>query len=374
MKILRYIGISILIAGSLFAAAFFVKTNNKSAITFETKKMFKTSIEKKTVVTGKVIPEDEVEITPQIQGIIDGIYVEEGDQVKNGDLLAKIKVVPNEQNLNSAEGRLANSRIILKNAKIEYERNKNLFKNGIISKQQFDNVELNYNQAKLDVSNSKSDLQIIRLGSKGGSASANTNIRATVAGTVLEIPVEKGDQVIASNSFNAGTTVATIADLNKMIFEGKVDEAEVGKLVIGMPLEVNLGAVEDKSLKAKLKFIAPKGNEEQGAVQFKIEADLFLNDSIFVRAGYSANASLILERKDSVMAISESLLQFDSKTEEPYVEIEVSDQKFERKDIEIGISDGVNVEIITGINEDDKIKVWNKTEPLKKDDNQNSFK
>ena len=374
MKILKYIGISILIAGSLFAAAFFVKTNNKSVITFETQKMFKTSIEKKTVVTGKVIPEDEVEITPQIQGIIDGIYVEEGDQVKNGDLLAKIKVVPNEQNLNSAEGRLANSRIILKNAKIEYERNKSLFKNGIISKQQFDNVELNYNQAKLDVSNSKSDLQIIRLGSKGGSASANTNIRATVAGTVLEIPVEKGDQVIASNSFNAGTTVATIADLNKMIFEGKVDEAEVGKLVIGMPLEVNLGAVEDKSLKAKLKFIAPKGNEEQGAVQFKIEADLFLNDSIFVRAGYSANASLVLERKDSVMAISESLLQFDSKTEEPYVEIEVGDQKFERKDIEIGISDGVNVEIITGISEDDKIKVWNKTEPLKKDGNQNSFK
>ncbi len=374
MKILKYIGISVLIAGSLFAAAFFVKTNNKSAITFETEKMFKTSIEKKTVVTGKVIPEDEVEITPQIQGIIDGIYVEEGDQVNNGDLLAKIKVVPNEQNLNSAEGRLANSRIILKNAKIEYERNKSLFKNGIISKQQFDNVELNYNQAKLDVSNSKSDLQIIRLGSKGGSASANTNIRATVAGTVLEIPVEKGDQVIASNSFNAGTTVATIADLNKMIFEGKVDEAEVGKLVIGMPLEVNLGAVEDKSLKAKLKFIAPKGNEEQGAVQFKIEADLFLNDSIFVRAGYSANASLVLERKDSVMAISESLLQFDSKTEEPYVEIEVGDQKFERKDIKIGISDGVNVEIISGISEDDKIKVWNKTEPLKKDSNQNSFK
>ena len=374
MKILKYIGISVLIAGSLFAAAFFVKTNNKSAITFETEKMFKTSIEKKTVVTGKVIPEDEVEITPQIQGIIDGIYVEEGDQVNNGDLLAKIKVVPNEQNLNSAEGRLANSRIILKNAKIEYERNKSLFKNGIISKQQFDNVELNYNQAKLDVSNSKSDLQIIRLGSKGGSASANTNIRATVAGTVLEIPVENGDQVIASNSFNAGTTVATIADLNKMIFEGKVDEAEVGKLVIGMPLEVNLGAVEDKSLEAKLKFIAPKGNEEQGAVQFKIEADLFLYDSIFVRAGYSANASLVLERKDSVMAIPESLLQFDSKTEEPYVEIEVGDQKFERKDIEIGISDGVNVEIITGISEDDKIKVWNKTEPLKKDGNQNSFK
>ena len=217
MKILKYVAISILISGALFATAYFIKTNNKSVIVYETQKMVRTSIEKKTVVTGKVIPEDEIEIKPQIQGIIDVLFVEEGDQVDTGDLLAKIKVVPNEQNLNNAEGRLANSKIILKNAKIEFTRNKELYLNGIISKQQFDNVELNYNQAKLDVSNSESDLQIIRLGSKGGAASANTNIRATVPGTVLEIPVEEGDQVIASNSFNAGTTVATIADLNKMI-------------------------------------------------------------------------------------------------------------------------------------------------------------
>ena len=155
--------------------------------------------------------------------------------VKTGDLLAKIKVVPNEQNLNSAEGRLANSRIVLKNAQIEFNRNKDLYEKGIISKQDFDNVQLRYNQSKLDVSNAISDLQIIRSGSKGGAASANTNIRATVPGTVLEIPVEEGFQVIASNSFNAGTTIATIADLNKMIFEGKVDEAEVGKLKVGMP-------------------------------------------------------------------------------------------------------------------------------------------
>ena len=227
-------------------------------------------------------------------------------------------------------------------------------------------------QSKLDVSNAISDLQIIRSGSKGGAASANTNIRATVPGTVLEIPVEEGFQVIASNSFNAGTTIATIADLNKMIFEGKVDEAEVGKLKVGMPLEVSLGAIEDQALQAKLKFIAPKGNEEQGAVQFKIEADLYLNDSIFVRAGYSANASLVLERKDSIMAISESLLQFDRKTEEPYVEIEIEDQKFERRDVKIGISDGVNVEIISGVSENAKIKVWNKTEPIKKGDEDDS--
>ena len=374
MKILKYIGITLLISGALFAAAYFIKTNDKSAIVYETKTVITTSIENKTVITGKVIPEDEVEIKPQIQGIIDALFVEEGDKVKTGDLLAKIKVVPNEQNLNSAEGRLANSRIVLKNTQIEFKRNKDLFDKGIISRQDFDNIQLRYNQSKLDVSNAVSDLQIIRLGSKGGAASANTNIRATVPGTVLEIPVEEGFQVIASNSFNAGTTIATIADLNKMIFEGKVDEAEVGKLIVGMPLEVNLGAIEDQSLEAKLKFIAPKGNEEQGAVQFKIEADLFLNDSIFVRAGYSANASLILERKDNVMAVEESLLQFDRKTEKPYVEIQVADQKFERRDIEIGLSDGVNVEVLFGLTEDDKIKVWNKTEPIKKGDEEDEDK
>ena len=368
MKILKYIGITLLIGGVLFAAAYFIKTNSKSAVEYETQTAIITSIENKTVVTGKVIPEDEVEIKPQIQGIIETLFVEEGDQVNTGDLLAKIKVVPNEQSLNTAEGRLANSKIVLKNAEIDFKRNKDLFDKGIISKQDFDNIQLRYNQSKQDVSNAISDLQIIRLGSKGGAASANTNIRATVPGTVLEIPVEEGFQVIASNSFNAGTTIATIADLNKMIFEGKVDEAEVGKLIVGMPLEVNLGAIEDQSLEAKLKFIAPKGNEEQGAVQFIIEADLFINDSIFVRAGYSANASLILERKENVMAISESLLQFDRETEIPYVEVQVADQKFERRDIEIGLSDGVNVEVLSGLSQEDLIKVWNKTEPIKKGD------
>ena len=368
MKILKYIGISAVILGALFATAYFIKTNNKSVIEYDAESATITNIEKKTVVTGKVIPEDEVEIKPQIQGIIEGLFVEEGDLVQTGDLLAKIKVVPNEQNLNSAKGRLQNSKILLNNANIEFDRNRDLFEKGIISRQQFQNVELQYNQALQSVSNAESDLEIIRSGSAGGAASANTNIRATVPGTILEIPVEEGFQVIASNSFNAGTTIATIADMKKMIFEGKVDEAEVGKLRVGMPLEVNLGAIEDQSLDAELKFIAPKGNEEQGAVQFIIEADLFLNDSIFIRAGYSANASLVLERKDSIMAISEALLQFDRETEKPYVQVLIGEQEFERRDVEIGISDGVNVEVVSGITMEDKIKVWNKTEPIKKGD------
>ena len=368
MKILKNTAIAFLFFGMAFAMGYFIKTNTKSLIEYETKTPKILSIENKTVVTGKVIPEDEVEIKPQISGIIEKLFVEEGDLVVNGDLLAKVKVVPNEQSLNSAKGRLSNAKLVLRNAEVEYDRNKQLFDKEIISRQNFDNVELSYNQAKQNVENAKSDLEIIQLGSTGGSTIANTNIRAIVPGTILEIPVKEGDQVIESNTFNAGTTIATVADLNKMIFEGKVDEAEVAKLKIDMPLKVTLGAIENKEFDAQLKFIAPKGNEEQGTVQFKVEGEVFLDDSVFVRAGYSANASLLLEKKDSVMSIPEALLQFDRETNKPYVEIKDEKGKFVRKKIETGISDGINVEILSGLELEDKIKVWNKTEPFKFDE------
>ena len=371
-KIFKYIIIGAILFGVLFAVAFFIKSNSKGSIQYDTQNPIITSIEMKSVATGKVIPEDEVEIKPQISGIIEKLFVEEGDYVKTGDLLAKVKVVPDEQSLNSAKGRLANTKILLENAKVEYNRNKNLFEKEIISQQEFQNAELNYSRAKQDVANAQSDLQIIKLGSASGSVTANTNIRAIVPGTVLEMPIKEGDQVVESNTFNNGTTIAVIADLNKMIFEGKVDEAEVGKLKIGMPLLVNLGAIEDKEFEAKLKFIAPKGNEEQGAVQFKIEGDVYLDNDFFVRAGYSANASFILESKDSVLAIPEALLQFDKKTEKPYVQVQIKEQEFERKDIETGISDGINVEILSGITIEDNIKVWNKTEEEKKEDEETS--
>ena len=368
MKILKNTAIAFLFFGMAFAMGYFIKTNTKSLIEYETKTPKILSIENKTVVTGKVIPEDEVEIKPQISGIIEKLFVEEGDLVANGDLLAKVKVVPNEQSLNSAKGRLSNAKLVLRNAEVEYNRNKQLFDKEIISRQNFDNVELSYNQAKQNVENAKSDLEIIQLGSTGGSTIANTNIRAIVPGTILEIPVKEGDQVIESNTFNAGTTIATVADLNKMIFEGKVDEAEVAKLKVDMPLKVTLGAIENKEFDAQLKFIAPKGNEEQGTVQFKVEGEVFLDDSVFVRAGYSANASLLLEKKDSVMSIPEALLQFDRETNKPYVEIKDEKGKFVRKKIETGISDGINVEILSGLELEDKIKVWNKTEPFKFDE------
>jgi HlyD family secretion protein len=368
MKYLKYIGIVLLIGGILFASAFFIKSNSKSSIVYETQNLITTTIEEKIVATGKVLPEDEVNIVPQIAGIIQEIYVEEGDEILAGELIARIKVVPNEQTLNSAQGRVKNAEIVMKNSEIEFKRNQALFKKEIISEQEYNSSELRYSQDMQNLSNAKSDLQIIRLGSSGGSSITNTNVRATVSGTILEIPVKEGDQVIQANTFNAGTTIATIADLNKMIFEGQVDEGEVGKLTVDMPLVVTLGAIEGKEYKAKLRLIAPKGTEVAGAIQFKIEGEVYLDDEYVVRAGYSANASIVTDKKVNITAISEALLQYDSKTKVPYVEVETSSQKFVRKEVKLGISDGVNAELISGLKKSDKIKVWNKTEPIKRGD------
>ncbi len=368
-KILKIFIILIIMGGVGFAAYYFVSTNSKDVETYSTETAFITNIENETVATGKVVPENEVVIVPQLSGILDKIYVEEGDQIKTGDLIAKIKVVPNEASLNSAIGRVKNAEIVLANAKIEYDRNKTLFDKGIIASQAFNNAELSYSQAKQSLENAKSDLKVIKEGTRG-SGTANTQVRATVSGTILDIPVEEGHQVIESNNFNAGTTIATIADLTKMIFEGQVDEADVGKLRIGMPLTISLAAIPNKEFEAKLKFIAPKGTEESGAVQFVIKGDVYLDKGYFIRAGYSANASMVLERRDSILAINEILLQFDKETEQPFVEVEVADQKFERRDLKLGLSDGIKVEIDSGITKDDKIKVWNKTEPVKREGNQ----
>lgn len=366
-KAVRYSIIAIVALGALWAAAFFVKSNSKASVTYDTLSPFYGNIEVKTVATGSVVPEDEVEIKPQIQGIIDYIAKYEGDFVNQGDLIAVIKVVPNEQALIAAMGRVKNGELRLNNAQLEFNRNEELFQRRVISNQEYNNLKLTYEQAAQELRNAEADYQIIKEGSIEGSSSANTNIRATTTGTILEIPVEIGDQVIQSNSFNAGTTIATVADLTKMVFEGKVDEGEVGKLEVGMPLKVSLGAISDKEFDARLRFIAPKGLEESGAVKFKIEGDVTVEDDFVIRAGYSANASLILDRKENILVLPEALLQFDKVTDEPYVELEIGEQEFERRDIKIGISDGINVEILEGLTETDKVKQWNKTEPIKID-------
>ena len=339
---------------------YFKDSNSKEVVDYKTELPFYSTLDTKTVATGKLNPEEEIELKPQISGIVDQIFVEEGDLVRKGDLIAKIRVVPNEQALGSAKSRINTSRLSFENAQTLFNRNKTLFEKGVISKQDFENSELSLNQAKESYNQSKDDYQIIKQGSLSGGSSANTTIVAQIPGTILEIPVREGDQVIQSNNFNAGTTIATIADMSKMIFEGKVDESEVGKLEEGKDIKVILGAINEKEFPAVLTFVAPKGVEENGAVQFTIKADVTIEASTKIRAGYSANAEIEIESKDSILVIKEALLQFNRITEKPFVELLEDNGTFKKKNIEIGLSDGINVEIIDGVEKGDKIKVWNK--------------
>lgn len=344
----------------VYVLKYFKDSNAKEVIDYKTELPFYSTLDTKTVATGKLNPEEEIELKPQISGIVDQIFDEEGDLVSKGDLIAKIRVVPNEQALGSAKSRINTTRLSFENAQTLFNRNKTLFEKGVISKQDFENSELSLNQSKESYDQSKDDYQIIKQGSLSGGSSANTNIVAQISGTILEIPVREGDQVIQSNNFNAGTTIATIADMSKMIFEGKVDESEVGKLEEGKDIKVVLGAINEKEFPAVLTFVAPKGVEENGAVQFTIKADVTIEASTKIRAGYSANAEIEIESKDSILVIKESLLQFNRITEKPYVELQNENGNFTKKNVEIGLSDGINVEILEGIEEGDKIKVWNK--------------
>lgn len=353
------IGIVLLVLFA-FVIKYFKDSNSKSIEDFEVESPFLTNINKKVVATGKLNPEEEIQLKPQVGGIIDKILVEEGDIVKKGDLIAKIRVVPNEQNLASAKSRINAAKLTYDNAQVVFNRNKALFDKGVISRQDYENSELSMSQAKESYNQAQNDYQIIRKGSLSGGNSANTNIVAQISGTVLEIPVREGDQVIESNSFNAGTTIATVADMSKMIFEGKVDESEVGRLEEGIPIKVILGAINAKEFPAKLTFVAPKGIEENGAVQFKIKADVNVGKSTKIRAGYSANADIEMESKDSTLVVREALIQFNRITEKPFVEVQTEKGKYEKKNVRLGISDGINVEILDGVEKDDKIKVWNK--------------
>jgi HlyD family secretion protein len=339
---------------------YFKDSNSADVEEFATELPFYAPINFKVVATGKLNPEEEIELKPQISGIVDRIVVEEGDMVKKGDLIATIRVVPNEQALVSSNSRIKSNKLALDNAQVIYDRNKTLFEKGVISRQDFENTELSLNQAREAYAQSQNDYQIIKRGSVSGGSGANTSIVAQISGTILEIPVREGDQVIESNNFNAGTTIATIADMSKMIFEGKVDESEIGKLSEGKEIVVVLGAIDQEEFSAKLTFLAPKGVEENGAVQFTIKADVNISPSVKIRAGYSANAKIDIASRDSVLCIREALLQFNRITDQPFVEIRNASGRFIKKNVELGLSDGINVEILDGIEEKDQIKVWNK--------------
>jgi HlyD family secretion protein len=334
--------------------------NAEDPVIYKTEKASIQTVVKKTVATGSILPLEEVLIKPNISGVIEEIYVEGGDILKANDLIAKIKVIPNSASLNSAKNAINTAKISFDNEKRNYERQKSLFEKGVISKQDIERAEVTYEQAQQALKAANQNYDIIKTGSTQGLGnSANTLIRSTVSGMVLEMPVEVGNQVIESNNFNEGTSIAVLADVNKLIFEGKVDESEIDKIKEGLPLEITVGAIENKVFDAVLDYIAPKGKLENGAVQFEIKGTLAKQDSIFIRVGLSANASIILAKAVDVLAIKEALVQYDTDTKEAFVEIKTGDNQFERRAIKTGVSNGIFVEVLSGISEEDEIKVWN---------------
>ena len=349
-------------AGAMY---YLYQKNIEDPVVYKTEKPTKQNIVNKTVATGSILPLEEVLIKPNISGVIQEVYVKGGDIVNEGDLIAKIKVIPNLNNLNDAKNRIQTTKIALNDQQRNYDRQKALFDKGVISMQDLERADVTYKQAQQDYNAANRSYDIVRTGStRGLGNAANTLIRATVSGMVLDVPVEVGNQVIQANNFNEGTTVASLADVNKLIFEGKIDESDVGKVKEGLPLEITVGAVENTIFDAVLDYIAPKGVLENGAIQFEIKGTLKKQDSTFVRVGLSANASIILAKADSVLAIKEALVQFDNESKAPFVEVKNGDG-FDRKDVTLGVSDGIHVEIKDGIAEEDEVKVWNQ---LKEDD------
>ncbi|OBX25682.1 HlyD family secretion protein [Gelidibacter algens] len=366
---------------AVFATAliYLWQKNQENPITYTTETPVEKTIVVKTVATGNIVPKDEVLIKSNISGVIEEVYIEAGEYVKSGDLIAQIRVIPNISSLTSAKNSISSSQTSLQTAKINlqteqtnYDRQKALFDKGVISSNDFESVKNTYlqtkqsvEQAEINLNSSRQNYDIVKTGTTSGLGNiAQTQVRATVSGMVLDVPVKEGNQVIEANNFNEGTSIASLADVKKMIFEGKVDESEVGKIKEGLPLEITVGAIENEKFDAVLDYIAPKGVAENGAIQFAIKGTLKSIDSTFIRAGLSANASIILDKAENVLAIKEALVQYDPETLKPFVEVMVGEQVFERRDLELGISDGIFVQVLNGIGKSDKIKVWNQVQGI----------
>jgi HlyD family secretion protein len=355
LRVLLILFIVVLVVGGI---AFLVSKSKKSPVVFNTESPAINNIVQKTVATGSVMPRKEITIKPQVSGIISEIYVEPGDHVKKGDLIAKIRIIPDMVALNEAQSRLNKAKLQLEDSKLIYDRQKKVYEQGVIAEADFQKVRTEYNSTQEEVEAAENNLQLIQEGiTKKSGQISNTLIRSTIEGMILDVPVEVGTSVIQTNAFNEGTTIASVADMGEMIFKGKIDETEVGKLKVGMKLELTIGAVEDKTYNAELEYIAPKGTEENGAVQFEIKAKVKLTKDDFIRAGYSANANIVLDKRDSVMIVSEALVKFEEgKKDSAYVEVETTPQVFEKRYIKTGLSDGINIEVVNGLKLTDKLK------------------
>ncbi len=354
-KVLKITGIVLLIAIFLGTFYFLYNKSKNKPVVYNTQTPAIETISKKTVATGSVVPRKEIEIKPQVSGIIEEIYLEAGQMVKTGDIIAKVQIIPDMINLNNAESRVNRAKLNYDDAKIDYDRQKELFDKKVIAYEEYQKAQLAFNTSREELQAAEDNLELIKKGvTKKSATTTNTLIRSTINGMILDVPIEVGNSVIQANTFNAGTTIAIVADMTDMIFEGKVDETEVGKIREGMDIILTIGAIDNEQFNAVLTYLSPKGVEENGAIQFEIKADVNLKEGQFIRAGYSANASIVLEQRDSVLVIPEGLLKFEG--DSAYVEVETDSQVFEKRFIQIGLSDGINIEVIDGLTTEEKIK------------------
>lgn len=315
------------------------------------------TIEKKTVATGKVQPRNEILIKPQMSGIIAELYKEAGDKVQAGDVIAKIQVIPDMVTLSSAESRLTRANLVYEQSKRNFERDSVLFDKDVISREDFEEVRLQYRNDREEMKSAEDNLSLVRDGLTARTASSsNTLIRSTVTGTILDVPIKVGNSVIQSNNFNDGTTIAAVADMSDMLFVGKIDETEVGRVSVGMPMKITIGAMQDASLTADLEYVSPKGIEESGAILFEMKAAMKIPSDIFIRAGYSANAEIILDKSEDVLTIPESSVEFSGDTAFVYLVTNQEPQEFKRTPIKLGLSDGINIEVKEGLKANDNIR------------------
>lgn len=357
-KIKRIVLLSIVGLAVVGTFVFLWKKAQPEVIEYEIVTPERGTVETKTVATGNVEPRYEILIKPQISGIISEVLKEAGQRVTEGEIIAKVKVIPEMGQLNSAESRVNVARISLDQVESTHRRDEQLFKQGILTAEEFDVSKANYRKAKEELANAQSSLEIVRDGiSRNTRSSSTTQIRSTITGMILNVPIKVGNSVIQSNSFNDGTTIASVANMNDMIFRGNVDETEIGKIREGMPIKLTVGALGTRTFDAVLEYVSPKGEEKNGAIQFEIKAAVSLPDTSFVRAGYSANAEIVLERAANVLTIPESTVEFHGDT--AFVQVvkqEKPKQIFEKRQIKTGLSDGIKIEVKEGLTEKDKIR------------------
>ena len=361
----KYLKITLLVVvAAIFIGTFiflYQKSKPKTTV-YETVTPEIADLEKTTVATGKVEPRDEVLIKPQISGIISEVYKEAGQTIKQGEVIAKVKVIPELGQLNSAESRVRVAEISTAQAETDHERIKKLYNDKLISREDYEKSEVEIKKAREELQTAKDALEIIKEGITKNSASfSSTLIRSTIDGLILDVPIKVGNSVIMSNTFNDGTTIATVANMDDLIFKGKIDETEVGRIHEGMPVKLTIGALQNLTFDAELEYISPKGVEENGANQFEIKAAVHAPDSVQIRSGYSANAEIVLQRAQKVLAVPEGIIEFSGDSTFVWVMTDsIPEQKFERRQIKTGMSDGIKLEIKEGLTGKEKVRASEK--------------